>query len=97
MLYGEPEQQLTDEEFRLIRDLIYNHCGLFFVSDSKYLLDRRLVGRLAHHNLAGFLSEVGQMERIFASRYSKLSILPGSKSGIQVAGDLMFIIYTSRG
>ena len=53
MLY-EPELQLTDEEFRLIRDLIYNHCGLFFDSDSKYLLDRRLLARLAHHNLAGF-------------------------------------------
>ena len=54
MLYGQPEQQLSDEEFRLIRDLIYNHCGLFFDHDSKYLLDRRLLARLAHHNLPGF-------------------------------------------
>jgi chemotaxis protein methyltransferase CheR len=54
MLYSEPELRLTDEEFRLIRDLIYNHCGLFFDSDSKYLLDRRLFQRLAHHNLPGF-------------------------------------------
>lgn len=54
MLYGEPELQLSDEEFRLIRDLIYNHCGLFFDQDSKYLLDRRLLARLAHHNLPGF-------------------------------------------
>jgi len=54
MLYGQPEQQLSDEEFRLIRDLIYNHCGLFFDQDSKYLLDRRLLARLAHHNLPGF-------------------------------------------
>jgi len=50
----EPELQLTEEEFRLIRDLIYSHCGLFFDQDSKYLLDKRLVKRLAHHNLAGF-------------------------------------------
>jgi len=54
MPYREPELQLTEEEFRLIRDLIYNHCGLFFDSDSKYLLDRRLFQRLAHHNLSGF-------------------------------------------
>jgi len=54
MRYSEPELQLTEEEFRLIRDLIYNHCGLFFDSDSKYLLDRRLLARLAHHNLSGF-------------------------------------------
>ena len=50
----EPELQLSEEEFRLIRDLIYSHCGLFFDNDSKYLLDKRLVRRLAHHNLAGF-------------------------------------------
>lgn len=54
MPYSEPELQLTEEEFRLIRDLIYNHCGLFFDSDSKYLLDRRLLARLAYHNLSGF-------------------------------------------
>jgi chemotaxis protein methyltransferase CheR len=50
----EPELQLTEEEFRLIRDLIYSHCGLFFDNDSKYILDKRLVRRLAHHNLTGF-------------------------------------------
>ena len=50
----EPELQLSEEEFRLIRDLIYSHCGLYFDSDSKYLLDKRLVRRLAHHNLPGF-------------------------------------------
>ena len=54
MLYSEPELQLTEDEFRLIRDLIYNHCGLYFDSDSKYLLDRRLLARVAHHNLSGF-------------------------------------------
>jgi len=54
MPYREPELQLSEEEFRLIRDLIYNHCGLFFDTDSKYLLDRRLLQRLAHHNLSGF-------------------------------------------
>jgi chemotaxis protein methyltransferase CheR len=54
MPFSQPELLLTEEEFRLIRDLIYNHCGLFFDQDSKYLLDRRLVHRLAHHNLAGF-------------------------------------------
>ena len=54
MLFSEPELQLTEEEFRLIRDLIYGHCGLYFDADSKYLLDRRLLPRLAQHNLSGF-------------------------------------------
>jgi chemotaxis protein methyltransferase CheR len=54
MLYGQMEQSLTEEEFRLIRDLIYNHCGLFFDLDNKYLLDRRLSPRLLLHGLPGF-------------------------------------------
>ena len=54
MLYGAPELQLSEDEFRLIRDLIYSHCGLFFDADSKYLLDRRLAQRVALHNLSGF-------------------------------------------
>ncbi|HJV64357.1 MAG TPA: protein-glutamate O-methyltransferase CheR [Geomonas sp.] len=54
MLFSEPTQQLTEEEFRLIRDLIYNHCGLYFDADSKYLLDRRLLQRVTLHGLSGF-------------------------------------------
>jgi len=50
----DPELQLSEEEFRLIRDLIYSHCGLYFDQDSKYLLDKRLARRLTLHNLAGF-------------------------------------------
>lgn len=51
---AEPEVQMTDEEFRLIRDLIYNHCGLFFTDESRYLLEKRLARRLGLHQLAGF-------------------------------------------
>jgi chemotaxis protein methyltransferase CheR len=45
---------MTDEEFRLIRDIIYSHCGLFFDSDTKYLLEKRLARRLPLHQLKGF-------------------------------------------
>lgn len=54
MPFFEPELHLTEEEFRLIRDLIYHHSGLFFDDDSKYLLDRRLLQRVSLHNLSGF-------------------------------------------
>jgi chemotaxis protein methyltransferase CheR len=54
MFNAEPEVQMSDEEYRLIRDLIYNHCGLFFDQDSKYLLEKRLSRRLTHHRLAAF-------------------------------------------
>jgi chemotaxis protein methyltransferase CheR len=54
MFNVEPEVRMSDEEYRLIRDLIYNHCGLFFDQDSKYLLEKRLNRRLTLHRLAGF-------------------------------------------
>jgi chemotaxis protein methyltransferase CheR len=54
MFFTEPDILMTDEEFRLIRDIIYSHCGLFFDSDTKYLLEKRLARRLPLHQLKGF-------------------------------------------
>jgi len=50
----EPEIVMSDEEFRLIRDLVYTHCGLFFDNDSAYLLEKRLAKRLELHGVPGF-------------------------------------------
>jgi chemotaxis protein methyltransferase CheR len=54
MFSSEPDVPMTDEEFRLIRDLVYSHCGLYFDADSKYLLEKRLGRRLALHRLPGY-------------------------------------------
>ena len=54
MFNAEPDVQMTDEEFRLIRDLIYSHCGLYFDNDSRYLLEKRLGRRLPLHQLSGY-------------------------------------------
>jgi chemotaxis protein methyltransferase CheR len=45
---------MNAEEFRLFRDLIYDHCGIFFQSDSAFLLHRRLLPRLEALSLADF-------------------------------------------
>jgi chemotaxis protein methyltransferase CheR len=37
---------MTEEEFRLLRDLIHQHCGIFFREDTRFLLERRLGPRL---------------------------------------------------
>lgn len=50
----EPEIPLSDEEFRLIRDLIYSYCGIYFDSDATYLLEKRLAKRVQLHHLSGF-------------------------------------------
>ncbi len=48
------EQIMSDEEFHLLRDCVYSHCGIFFDNDSKYLLEKRLARRLTALNLASF-------------------------------------------
>lgn len=54
MLFFTPDIPLSDEEFRLLRDFVYQHCGLHFTEDSKYLLEKRLGKRLQHHRMKNF-------------------------------------------
>ncbi len=42
------------EEFRLLRDLVYEYCGIFFKNDVQYLLERRLSVRLRENQLDTF-------------------------------------------
>jgi chemotaxis protein methyltransferase CheR len=46
--------RITREASRLLRDLIHEHCGVFFEDDSLYLLSRRLNPRLSALSLADF-------------------------------------------
>ncbi len=54
MIFSSPEITMNDEEFRSLRDFIYQHCGIFFSEDSKFLLERRLGKRLQYHRLKNF-------------------------------------------
>jgi chemotaxis protein methyltransferase CheR len=54
MLFLTPDIPMSSEEFRLLRDFVYQHCGLNFTEDSKYLLEKRLGKRLLQHNLKTF-------------------------------------------
>jgi len=54
MLSFGPETSMSPEEFRLLRDFVYQYCGLHFTEDSKYLLEKRLGKRLQHHRLQSF-------------------------------------------
>ena len=49
-----PDIEMSLDEFRLLRDFVYQHWGLNFTEDSKYLLEKRLGKRLAKHNLKSF-------------------------------------------
>jgi chemotaxis protein methyltransferase CheR len=50
----EIQNSMSDEEFCLLRDCIYSHCGIFFDTGSKYLLEKRLAGRLIALKLTSF-------------------------------------------
>jgi chemotaxis protein methyltransferase CheR len=54
MVPGEPDLRISEEEFRLIRDLIHDYCGLFYTADTGMLLVNRLAKRLVHHGLRDF-------------------------------------------
>jgi chemotaxis protein methyltransferase CheR len=54
MLFFTPDTPMNDEEFRLLRDFVYQHCGLHFTEESKYLLEKRLGKRLRFHGLNSF-------------------------------------------
>jgi chemotaxis protein methyltransferase CheR len=45
---------MSEEEFRLLRDLIHAHCGIWFRDDMRFLLERRLAPRLAAHGLTRY-------------------------------------------
>jgi chemotaxis protein methyltransferase CheR len=45
---------LTDDVFRLIRDIIKDYCGLYFDDGSKYLLEKRLARRIRNLHLDDF-------------------------------------------
>ena len=45
---------MSQEVFRLLRELIYGHAGLSFGDDTRYLLERRLAPRLQYHGLPDF-------------------------------------------
>lgn len=45
---------MTDEEFRLLRDLIADYCGIYFTDSFKYLVERRLQPRLQVLGVSNF-------------------------------------------
>lgn len=48
------DHTMSDDEFLLLRDCIYGHCGIYFDHDSKYILEKRLSHRLTDLNLPSY-------------------------------------------
>lgn len=52
----EQDLEMTDSQFRLIRDFFRTHCGLHFGDDSRFLLEKRLARRIRELDLGSFAS-----------------------------------------
>jgi chemotaxis protein methyltransferase CheR len=50
----EPAIPLSEDVFRLIRDIIRDYCGLYFDDSSRYLIEKRLSRRVKSHHLNDF-------------------------------------------
>jgi len=45
---------MSDDEFILLRDCIYGHCGIYFDMESKYIIEKRLTPRLHDLHFVSF-------------------------------------------
>ncbi len=54
MLEREEIIPLSEDVFRLIRDIIKDYCGLYFDDGSRYLIEKRLSRRIRNHHLRDF-------------------------------------------
>ncbi len=66
--------KMDADEFRQIRDFIYDYCGLHFDIESKYMLEKRLNKRLRQHNLKTFKDYYYQL-RYSRERDAELAIV----------------------
>ncbi|MBB5021736.1 CheR family methyltransferase [Desulfurispira natronophila] len=46
--------KLTDEEYKLFRDMVYEYSGIFFQEHKKYIIENRLSRRLKQLNFTAF-------------------------------------------
>ena len=77
----------------------YVHIGTEWIlgfSARSYCLNNNIPFTTSYQNLAGFLTEVGQMERIFATRFNSLQSKPGSSGTVAIQGQSEFLIYTAK-
>ena len=64
----------SDEEFRQLRDFIYENCGIYIADNRKYLIENRLINRLKELNLKNF-SEYYHYLRYDTNRRAELTRL----------------------
>lgn len=72
MFVFKPDIKMSEDEFRQIRDFVYDYCGLYFDIESKYMLEKRLNKRLIQLHLGSFKDYYYQL-RYSRNREDELS------------------------
>jgi len=73
-MFEEQHIPLTDDVFRLLRDLVHSYCGIFFDDGSKFLVERRLARRLEERQVRTF-EEYYRFLRYDRKRDEELAVL----------------------
>ena len=76
------DHSMSDDEFLLLRDCIYAHCGIYFDQESKYILEKRLSHRLTDLNFLTF--------------YDYYHFLKYNRSKEQELDDIMDVLTTNE-
>ena len=58
-----PNKEISDEEFRMMRDFLQSRCGLFLGDNKKYLVQSRLEGILRENGLDSYAGLIHLAER----------------------------------
>jgi chemotaxis protein methyltransferase CheR len=66
--------QMTPDEFGLFREFIYQHCGIYYQDNKKYLLEGRIAKRMQHLKMTNF-GDYLQLIRFGAQRQQEYRFL----------------------
>ena len=53
---------ISDKDFEVLRDFIYNHCGIYFHTSKKYFLESRISRRMDATNSASLMAYMGLLK-----------------------------------
>ncbi|MBT1074282.1 CheR family methyltransferase [Geobacter grbiciae] len=53
---------LSDKDFEVLRDFIYNHCGIYFHTSKKYFLESRITRRIEATNSPNLMTYMGLLK-----------------------------------
>lgn len=101
-----PEEEKKPDLIRVLKremehhNIIWEKISPSLPSPKDYYIEHSytIPFKASYHDLAMFLTKIGQMERIFSTKFSKLMFTTDPKDNrITISGELTFTYYTGKG